>query len=68
MRAGVRDGVADIGHSFIFGAEPGFEVAVNLTQLVRGKDELDLGLRIFDSIWAEYTDLMESQWKTSNSW
>ncbi len=62
MRAGVRDGVADIGHSFIFGAEPGFEVAVNLTQLVRGKDQLD-GLRIFDSIWAEYTDLMESQWE-----
>ena len=62
MRSGVRDGVADIGHSFIFGAEPGFEVAVNLTQLVRGKDTLD-GIRIFEAIWAKYTELMESQWK-----
>jgi TRAP-type C4-dicarboxylate transport system substrate-binding protein len=61
MRPGVRDGVADIGNSFIFGGEPGFEVGVNLTQLVRGLDMED-GVRIFDAIWNEFPDLMESQW------
>ncbi len=62
MRTGIKDGVADIGNSFIFGVDPGFEVGVNLTQLVRGQDALD-GVRIFDAIWAEFTELMESQWK-----
>lgn len=62
MRTGIREGVADIGNSFIYKAEPGFEVGVNLTQLIRGLDELD-GVRIFDAIWNEYPDLMESQWQ-----
>jgi TRAP-type C4-dicarboxylate transport system substrate-binding protein len=62
MREGIKSGLADLGNSFIFGGGPGFEVGVNLTQLVRGKDILD-GVRIFDEIWAKYTDLMESQWK-----
>jgi TRAP-type C4-dicarboxylate transport system substrate-binding protein len=62
MRSGIRDGVADIGNSFIFKTEPGFEVGANLTQLVRGKDLAD-GVRIFDAIWAKYPDVMQSQWK-----
>ncbi len=62
MRSGIKDGVADIGNSFIFKAEPGFEVGVNLTQLVRGKNEAD-GVRIFDALWAQFPDVMASQWK-----
>lgn len=62
MPAGIREGVADIGNSFIFKGEPGFEVGVNLTQLVRGKDLAD-GQRIFDELWAKYPDIMMSQWK-----
>jgi TRAP-type C4-dicarboxylate transport system substrate-binding protein len=62
MPSGIRDGVADIGNSFIFKPEPGFEVGVNLTQLVRGKDLAD-GVRIFDALWAAYPDIMQSQWK-----
>ncbi len=61
MRSGIRDGVADIGNCFIYGGEPGFEVGVNLTQLVPGQDTLD-GVRIFEAIWNEFPDLMESQW------
>jgi TRAP-type transport system periplasmic protein len=62
MRSGIKAGVADIGNSFIFKAEPGFEVGVNLTQLVRGKSLAD-GVRIFDALWAKYPDIMASQWK-----
>jgi TRAP-type transport system periplasmic protein len=62
MRSGIKAGVADIGNSFIFKAEPGFEVGVNLTQLVRGKSLAD-GVRIFDALWAKYPDVMASQWK-----
>mgnify|MGYP000856951000 CR=1 FL=1 len=59
---GIRAGTADIGNTFIFKGEPGFEVGVNLTQLVRGMSTAD-GVRIFDALWAEYADIMESQWK-----
>ena len=62
MRSGVRDGVADMGHAFIFGGEPGFEVGVNLTQLVRGLD-VPSSIKIFNDIWNEYPDIMASQWK-----
>ena len=62
MRSGIKSGVADIGNSFIFKGEPGFEVGVNLTQLVRGKTLAD-GVRIFDALWAKYPDVMASQWK-----
>jgi len=47
---------------FIFKGGPGFEVGVNLTQLVRGMTCAD-GVRIFDALWAEYAEIMESQWK-----
>ena len=62
MRSGVRDGVADMGHAFIFGGEPGFEVGVNLTQLVRGLD-VPSSVKIFNDLWNEYPDIMASQWK-----
>jgi TRAP-type transport system periplasmic protein len=62
MRSGIKAGVADIGNSFIFKPDPGFEVGVNLTQLVRGKSLAD-GVRIFDALWAKYPDIMASQWK-----
>ena len=62
MISGVRAGMTDIGNAFIFKGEPGFEVGVNLTQLVRGKDLAD-GQRIFDALWAKYPDVMASQWK-----
>lgn len=61
-RTATKEGVVDIGNSFIFGADPGFEVGVNLVQLTRGKDVAD-GVRIFDAIWDEFPDLMASQWE-----
>jgi TRAP-type C4-dicarboxylate transport system substrate-binding protein len=62
MRSGVRDGVADMGHAFIFGGEPGFEVGVNLTQLVRGLN-VPSSVKIFNDLWNKYPDIMASQWK-----
>ena len=62
MRTGVKNGVADIGTSFIYGIDPGFEVGVNLTQLVRGLN-MPEGVSIFEDIWNEFPELMESQWQ-----
>ena len=62
MRIGIKDGVADIGNSFIYKPDPGFEVGVNLTQLVRGLNMAD-GVAIFEDIWNEFPELMESQWQ-----
>jgi TRAP-type C4-dicarboxylate transport system substrate-binding protein len=62
MRTGVKNGVADMGTSFIYGVDPGFEVGVNLTQLVRGLNTTE-GVQIFEDIWNEFPELMESQWQ-----
>jgi TRAP-type C4-dicarboxylate transport system substrate-binding protein len=62
MRVGVKEGVADLGDSFIYKVDPGFEVGQYLTQLVRGLNVPD-GVSIFNDIWTKFPDLMASQWK-----
>lgn len=62
MRIGVKEGVADLGNSFIYKVDPGFEVGQYLTQLVRGLNMPD-GVKILDDIQNKYPDLMNSQWK-----
>lgn len=61
IRDGIEAGLADLGCTYIFDPRPGFEVGANLTQLVRGVTAAD-GVRIFDALWAQYVDVMESQW------
>jgi TRAP-type C4-dicarboxylate transport system substrate-binding protein len=61
MRIGIKDGVADLGNSFIYKPEPGFEVGVNLTQLTIATNVADDNA-LFNDLWNEFPEVMESQW------
>ena len=62
MRVGVKSGVADLGCSFIYKVDPGFELGQHLTHLNRGQTTDD-GLNILNDLWDQYPELMASQWK-----
>ncbi len=61
MRTGVEAGVADLGSSFIYKPEPGFEPSMVMSQLILGLD-YNKCLSIFDDIWNQFPSLWEGQW------
>ena len=61
MRTGVEAGTADLGSSFIYKPEPGFEPSMVMSQLILGLNFANC-LEIFDDIWNEFPDLWEGQW------
>jgi TRAP-type C4-dicarboxylate transport system substrate-binding protein len=61
MRTGVEAGTADLGCSFIYKPEPGFEPSMVMAQLILGLNYTTC-LEIFDDIWNEFPDMWEGQW------
>jgi TRAP-type C4-dicarboxylate transport system substrate-binding protein len=61
MRNGVKSGVADLGFSFIYKPEPGFEPSMVMSQLILGLNYANC-LKIFDDLWNEFPELWEGQW------
>ena len=62
MRSSVKVGVADLGCSFIYKPEPGFEPSLFLSQLIRGLNYQSC-LNILDDILTQFPDLWADQWK-----
>jgi TRAP-type C4-dicarboxylate transport system substrate-binding protein len=62
MRTGVDAGTADLGSSFIYKPEPGFEPSMVMSQLILGLDYENC-LKIFDDMWNEFPDLWNGQWE-----
>lgn len=61
MRTGVEAGTADLGSSFIYKPEPGFDPSLVMSQLILGLNYEDC-LKIFDDMWNEFPELWNSQW------
>jgi TRAP-type C4-dicarboxylate transport system substrate-binding protein len=61
MRHGVEAGTADLGSSFIYKPEPGFDPSLVMSQLILGLD-YDNCVKIFDDLWNEFPDLWNGQW------
>lgn len=62
MRTGVEAGTADLGHSFIYKPEPGFEPSLVLSQLILGLNYENC-LKIFDDIWNQFPEMWAGQWE-----
>ncbi|GAB6194504.1 TRAP transporter substrate-binding protein DctP [Desulfocastanea catecholica] len=62
MRSGVKMGIADLGASFVYKPEPGFEPTMFLAQMIRGQD-YDSCLNIIEDIFKEFPELWADQWK-----
>jgi TRAP-type C4-dicarboxylate transport system substrate-binding protein len=62
MRTGIKAGVADIGCSFIYKPEPGFEPSLVMSQLILGLSYENC-IKIFEDIWNKFPALWEGQWK-----
>ncbi len=61
MRTGVEAGTADLGCSFIYKPEPGFDPSLVMAQLILGLNYDDC-LAIFEDLWNEFPDLWNGQW------
>jgi TRAP-type C4-dicarboxylate transport system substrate-binding protein len=61
MRTGVEAGTADLGCSFIYKPEPGFEPSMVMSQLILGLD-FDKCVQIFNDIWNQFPDMWAGQW------
>ncbi len=61
MRTGVEAGTADLGCSFIYKPEPGFDPSLVMSQLILGLNYEDC-LKIFDDMWSEFPELWNGQW------